>query len=89
MSTESSNPNRDFSGELSTEHINAIAQEIFKISEDKDLLWDMLPLKNTEGRFEISLSDEAGNGHDYWSFDSEEITNKIIDRLSEILEQKQ
>lgn len=77
---------RHFSGTLSQEEINKAADDIFTGSRRNDLLWDMDPQKFEDGSFVISLSDEDGNGEDYWYFETEEQAEKVLDQLGVLLE---
>ncbi len=78
---------RSYKGNLSEEEINKIAQEIFGIADQSGLSWDLEPQQNADGYYEILLSDEDGNADDYWSFETEETADKVIDKLGVIMEE--
>lgn len=78
---------RTYSGNVSDEDIKKIAAEIFKFSQEQGLLWDMFPQQNEVSKYyEIALTDEDGNGEEYWSFESEDVANKVIEQLGVLVE---
>ena len=74
-------------GELTDEQVTDIATQIADLMEEKDLMCDTFPTQNeSDGKWELAISEEDGNTEDYARFDSEEQAERVAMKLEEILE---